>query len=460
MAGIRDDKGQMQYSHPIPVTVAVNRTITLTGLTQGDSITGPISFGTSLNFVATKQEYRLVNPTTGAVTSLGTTGPGDSFTYYPGTWHNGTWQVQAVAWDRDDHEIKSAPVTVQIATSRRTVLGGIKAGDTLTTGTAALTASANFSFDQVQYLIDGQPVGMGTSFTWQYGAAQNGSHTLQATFTDKDGTVVKTDPVAFTVAWKPFLTSTGVSPKAVVTTAGVTLGITSNVPLASVTYTVKKADGTTTSTTKGAAESFKWTPLKGSDGTYTLTATAQAADGSTLTAAPVTFKAYTGIIYDKQPLVAKDQYLDLIKTLAPNPYRQLGMSQAIQIAQAIHETGWGQSIPVDKYTGQFSYNLFGIKGAGSAGSVTITTWEVYNGVKVTIDDQFRAYKSVQQAWDDHADFLMVRPWYAPFRAVMTDPIQGAWALKRSGYATDPAYPTKLINIMKQYNLFDLDLIQW
>ena len=40
------------------------------------------------------------------------------------------------------------------------------------------------------------------------------------------------------------------------------------------------------------------------------------------------------------------------------------MSADFQTAQAIHESGWGQYIPVDKYSGEFSNNLFGIKGSG------------------------------------------------------------------------------------------------
>ena len=41
---------------------------------------------------------------------------------------------------------------------------------------------------------------------------------------------------------------------------------------------------------------------------------------------------------------------------------------------------------------------------------------------------------------------------------MYDYTQGAWALKRSGYATDSKYPLKLMNIIKQYNLQELDKV--
>ena len=41
--------------------------------------------------------------------------------------------------------------------------------------------------------------------------------------------------------------------------------------------------------------------------------------------------------------------------------------------------------------------------------------------------------------------------------VMHDAILGAWALKHAGYATDPKYALKLIRIIYEYNLLELDL---
>src|SRR5690606_5174736 len=132
-------------------------------------------------------------------------------------------------------------------------------------------------------------------------------------------------------------------------------------------------------------------------------------------------------------------------------------SAALQTAQSILETGWGQSVPVDEYTGQLSNNLFGIKGVGSAGSVTSNTWEVYNGVTYRIDAEFRAYNSPEESWADHKEFLN-RDRYTGFREVMFDYTQGAWALKRAGYATDPEYAIKLMRLIEQYNLDELDKV--
>ncbi|PKK96210.1 MAG: muramidase, partial [Tenericutes bacterium HGW-Tenericutes-3] len=120
--------------------------------------------------------------------------------------------------------------------------------------------------------------------------------------------------------------------------------------------------------------------------------------------------------------------------------------------------GWGQSVPQDKYSGKFSYNLFGIKGSATNGSVTSNTWEVYNGVTYRVDANFRAYNNVQESWNDHKSLLLNADRYAPFRDVMYQSSLGAWAIKRAGYATDPQYPIKLMKLIRQYNLKELDRV--
>ena len=111
----------------------------------------------------------------------------------------------------------------------------------------------------------------------------------------------------------------------------------------------------------------------------------------------------------------------------------------------------------DKYSGQLSYNLFGIKGEGTAGSVIINTSEVYNGKLYRVDDKFRAYNNIEEGWADHKEFLK-KERYEPFREVMHDYTQGVWAIKRAGYATDPQYALKLMQLIKQYDLQELDRI--
>ncbi|WP_400163140.1 glycoside hydrolase family 73 protein [Brevibacillus sp. TJ4] len=133
---------------------------------------------------------------------------------------------------------------------------------------------------------------------------------------------------------------------------------------------------------------------------------------------------------------------------------QSGIFPSVTIAQAILETGWGENVPVDQATGRYSYNLFGIKGSGPAGSVTIVSKEVENGRTVDRTSQFKAYSSFQQSFDDHAQFLL-QPNY---RQVVTanTPEAAAQALQSAGYATDPQYAEKLSRLINAYNLKQYD----
>src|SRR6266568_5031564 len=73
-----------------------------------------------------------------------------------------------------------------------------------------------------------------------------------------------------------------------------------------------------------------------------------------------------------------------------------GIPAAVTIAQAIDESGWGQSALAIR-----DHNLFGIKGAGPAGSDMLPTREYENGQWVTRTAPFRVYHNVAQSIADH-----------------------------------------------------------
>ncbi|MBG9944805.1 glycoside hydrolase family 73 protein [Brevibacillus formosus] len=147
-------------------------------------------------------------------------------------------------------------------------------------------------------------------------------------------------------------------------------------------------------------------------------------------------------------------FIQLIADHARKSYPNHRIFPSIIIAQAILESGWGNKVPVDPATGRSSYNLFGIKGTGPAGSVTIESKEVENGKTVTRTSQFRAYENYQQSIEDHAQFLR-KPAYKSVLAAST-PAQAAQALEEAGYATDPAYAEKLTRLIQAYNLTQYD----
>ncbi|MCM3626894.1 glucosaminidase domain-containing protein [Paenibacillus glycanilyticus] len=90
-------------------------------------------------------------------------------------------------------------------------------------------------------------------------------------------------------------------------------------------------------------------------------------------------------------------------------------------------------------------------------TVCTSTWEVYNGTRVTQKADWRAYDSVYDFYKDQ-DLLFTKSRYDRVRAAKTPEAQCA-ALHACGYATDPDYAAKLLSIIKSNNLTSFDLIQ-
>jgi flagellum-specific peptidoglycan hydrolase FlgJ len=130
--------------------------------------------------------------------------------------------------------------------------------------------------------------------------------------------------------------------------------------------------------------------------------------------------------------------------------REYGVPAAVTIAQAIDESGWGQSQLAlqDK-------NLFGIKGTGPAGTVLLPTQEFEGGEWVTVNAPFRVYSSVAQSITDHTLLLATSSSYKPAMANRLSP--DTFANHLTGvYATDPSYGSTLIGLMRSYNLYRFD----
>lgn len=131
---------------------------------------------------------------------------------------------------------------------------------------------------------------------------------------------------------------------------------------------------------------------------------------------------------------------------------QAGIPASLTIAQAALESNWGRSGLT-----QQANNLFGIKGAGPAGSVTMRTTEVRGGQPVQVDAAFRAYHDWNESVNDYAALLSGSSRYA--KALRTDGASAARAVAAAGYATDPLYADKLIALMDANSLYRYDSIQ-
>ncbi len=130
--------------------------------------------------------------------------------------------------------------------------------------------------------------------------------------------------------------------------------------------------------------------------------------------------------------------------------RQYGIPASVTIAQAIDESGWGQSS-----LARLDHNLFGIKGTGPAGSTSLPTVEYQNGQPVSTVAGFRTYDTAAQSVEDHGRLLATSGYYGQAMAARHDPNGFANALT-GVYATDPQYGAKLITLMRHYNLYRFD----
>lgn len=151
-----------------------------------------------------------------------------------------------------------------------------------------------------------------------------------------------------------------------------------------------------------------------------------------------------------------DEFIPMIAPSAQLYQQKHGIFASITIAQAALETGWGRFLPVDKYDGRESFNLFGVKGEGPAGSVLCDTQEFRGGKMVTEEAQFRAYNNWEESIADHSQVLLLER-YRPVREA-TDWRAAAMYLQSCGYATDPNYGAMLARIIEQYALYKFDAL--
>lgn len=156
-----------------------------------------------------------------------------------------------------------------------------------------------------------------------------------------------------------------------------------------------------------------------------------------------------------QEELAKRDFINRLVPVVQDVYRDYGVLPSISLSQAILESDWGMSELAQKH-----YNLYGVKAYGNAPKANMPTKEFENGKWITIDANFRAYNSWRESVVDHA-LLMVNGvnWnnhlYQDVIAA-NDYKQAATALQQAGYATDPTYSDKLIQLIEEYQLYQYD----
>ncbi len=144
------------------------------------------------------------------------------------------------------------------------------------------------------------------------------------------------------------------------------------------------------------------------------------------------------------PRFSRAEYIQTWKDEAIKQMREHGIPASITLAQAILESGDGNS---ELAVG--ANNHFGIKCHG------------WTGKKVYHDDDkkqecFRKYKTAHRSFEDHSQFLKRSRYAFLFDYKITDYKSWAKGLKKAGYATNPKYPALLIRLIEENNLAQYD----
>jgi|WetSurMetagenome_2_1015567.scaffolds.fasta_scaffold00647_14 flagellum-specific peptidoglycan hydrolase FlgJ len=139
-------------------------------------------------------------------------------------------------------------------------------------------------------------------------------------------------------------------------------------------------------------------------------------------------------------------YVDKYGEMAVHEMKRTGIPASITLAQGMLESDFGRSS-----LARDANNHFGIKCHNN-----------WNGAKVYHDDEtrnecFRSYKSAEESFRDHSDYLTTTPRYKQLFSLSSTDYKG-WAhgLKKTGYATNPQYAYLLIDNIEKYNLHTFD----
>jgi len=148
--------------------------------------------------------------------------------------------------------------------------------------------------------------------------------------------------------------------------------------------------------------------------------------------------------------MSKTEFFQMVANLAVTDYKNSKILPSVVTAQAIIETGWGQSDVMMR-----NHALFGVKATSSwtGGYYSATTGEYY-GEWTTTTALFRAYPSFEECLADHTSILSQSRYSGVIGG--TNYATVCNLLQSGGYATDPEYASKLISTIEANRLFEYD----
>lgn len=153
-----------------------------------------------------------------------------------------------------------------------------------------------------------------------------------------------------------------------------------------------------------------------------------------------------------------DQFIEEIGKVSREIGQKNGIYSSVMIAQAILESGSGNSA----LASEPNYNLFGIKGKFKEQGVTFQTLEQDKaGASFQITSEFRKYPSYKESLEDYAKLLKKgiagnEDFYKGTWKDQAETYEEATAYLQGRYATDRQYAEKLNAIIEAYDLTEFD----
>ena len=147
-----------------------------------------------------------------------------------------------------------------------------------------------------------------------------------------------------------------------------------------------------------------------------------------------------------------DIFIKLLTPAAVASAKKTGIPASYVIAAGALESGWGTSLLSTK-----GRNLFGVKAdpVWKGSVLLLPTREFRKGKWVTEQAKWRFYPDWLACIADHAAFFKVNKRYTN-ALKCTSGEAFAYAVASAGYATDPDYASKLVSIIRKYELAKLD----
>lgn len=152
----------------------------------------------------------------------------------------------------------------------------------------------------------------------------------------------------------------------------------------------------------------------------------------------------------------KQAFIEEVGPIAQGLQKKYGILASISIAQASLESNFGQSQLASVYN-----NLYGVKTeVTDPQGVVLPTLEFIDGEMQERNERFKVYKTKRESMEAHAQLIYYgTSWDVNYYQDVKDGQDyhaQAKGLQSAGYATDPDYAEKIIEMIETWQLYKYD----